>query len=76
MKLSLPPEIIQAMPSYHGRVRSSPRAAAQDSARIQGGNWSMQGLRRSGHVYDEGECRMSIDEFMAGHGQSHDSDDA
>ncbi len=25
----------------------------------------MQGFRRSGHVYDEAECEMSIAEFMA-----------
>ncbi len=25
----------------------------------------MQGFRRSGHVYDEAESQMSIDEFMA-----------
>jgi hypothetical protein len=24
----------------------------------------MQGFRRSGHVHDEGECQMSIAEFM------------
>jgi hypothetical protein len=46
------------------------------SARIQGGNWKMQGLRRSGHVHDEGECQMSIAEFMAEHGLPRDSDDA
>jgi hypothetical protein len=36
-----------------------------DPARIRGGNWTMQGLRPSGHVYDESESQMSIDEFMA-----------
>ncbi len=36
-----------------------------DPARIRGGNWKMQGLRRSGPVYDESECQMSIAEFMA-----------
>jgi len=36
-----------------------------DPARIRGGNWTMQGFRRSGHVYDESECQMSIAEFMA-----------
>ena len=34
-------------------------------ARIQGGNWKMHGFRRSGLVYDESECQMSIAEFMA-----------
>jgi hypothetical protein len=33
-------------------------------ARIQGGNWKMQGLRRSGPVHDEAECQMSIAEFI------------
>ena len=36
-----------------------------DPLRICGGNWKMQGFRRSGHVYDEAECQMSIAEFMA-----------
>jgi hypothetical protein len=39
--------------------------AVDDPARIRGGNWTMQGFRRSGHVYDESETQMSIDEFMA-----------
>jgi hypothetical protein len=38
---------------------------AHDPARIQGGNWKMQGFRRSGHAHDEAECEMSIAEFMA-----------
>ena len=36
-----------------------------DPARIRGGNWKMQGFRRSGPGYDESECQMSIAEFMA-----------
>ena len=36
-----------------------------DPARIRGGNWTMQGFRRSGPVCDESECQMSIAEFMA-----------
>jgi hypothetical protein len=43
-------------------------------ARIQGGNWKMQGFRRSGLVHDEGECQMSIVEFMAEHAPARDSD--
>ena len=39
-------------------------ALAHDPARIQGGNWQMQGFRRSGHIHDEAECEMSIAEFM------------
>jgi len=41
-------------------------AMEHDPTRIQGGNWQMQGFRRSGHVHDEAECEMSISEFMAG----------
>ena len=67
MKSALPMEIIKVMPSYHARQGSScSRGAAQGSARIQGGNWSMLGLRRSSHVHDEDECQMSIAEFMGG----------
>jgi hypothetical protein len=39
---------------------------AHDPARIQGGNWQMQGFRRSGHGHDEAECEMAISEFMDG----------
>jgi hypothetical protein len=51
------------------------RTMAHDPARIQGGNWEMQGLRRSGHVHDEAECQMSIAEFMAEQGLQQDSED-
>jgi hypothetical protein len=51
------------------------QAMAHDPARIQGGNWKMQGLRRSGHVHDEAECQMSIAEFMAEQGLQQDSED-
>ena len=39
--------------------------AVHDPARIQGGNWKMQGFRPSGPVYDVAEGEMSIAEFMA-----------
>jgi hypothetical protein len=45
---------------------------AHDPARIQGGNWQMQGFRRSGYVHDEAECEMSIAEFMADVQQRND----
>ncbi len=32
----------------------------------------MQGFRRSGHVHDESETQMSIDEFMADTRERHD----
>lgn len=35
------------------------------AARVQGGNWSMHGFRRSSHVHDEAECQMSIAEFIS-----------
>jgi hypothetical protein len=67
MKNTLPMEIIKVMPSYHARQGSSrSRGAAQESARIQGGNWSMHGLRRSSDLHDEDECQMSVAEFMSG----------
>jgi hypothetical protein len=59
-----PMEIVKVMPSYQARGRRAHRGPVQDSSRIQGGNWSMQGFRRSGHVHDEDECQMSIAEFM------------
>jgi hypothetical protein len=64
MKHTLPMEMIKVMPSYPAQGNPGLRVAVQDSARIQGGNWSMQRLRRSGHVYDEDECQLSIAEFM------------
>ena len=65
MKRALPMEIVKVMPCYHARARPGLRAAAQAPARIQGGNWSMQGFRRTGLVHDEDECQMSIAEFMS-----------
>ena len=47
------------------RPTLDPLDVADDPARIRGGNWKMQGFRRSGHVYNEAECQMSIAEFMA-----------
>jgi hypothetical protein len=44
-------------------------------ARIQGGNWKMQGFRRSEHDYDETECQMSIAEFLADTQESTSSTD-
>jgi len=76
MRYALPKEIITVLPSYHARGDPGPRPATQDSVRIQGGNWSMQGFRRSGHVHDEDECQMSIAEFMAEQGLPPDGDDA
>jgi len=64
MKRSLPQEIINVMPSYHARAKPGLQAAAPESARIRGGNWSMQGFRRTGLVHDEDECQLSIAEFM------------
>ena len=64
---ALPMEIIRVMPSYHARQGSpSSHGAARESARIQGGNWSMIGLRRSSQVDDVDECQLSIAEFMGG----------
>ena len=65
MKHALELKVIKVRPSDHARGSPGSRAALQDSARIQGGNWNMQGFRRSGHVHDEDECQMSIAEFMA-----------
>ena len=64
MKQALPMEMIKVVPSYRARkANAGLLAAVQDSARIQGGNWSMKGLPRSGHVHDECESPMSIAEF-------------
>ena len=52
------------------------RSVVLDSERIQGGNWKMQGFRRSGQVHDEDECQMSIAEFMAEQTLQQDSYDA
>ena len=71
MKHALP------MPSYRaGRDSAGPKAAVQHLSRIQGGNWSMQGFRASGHVHDEDECQLSISEFMAKQEPSLDRGDA
>jgi hypothetical protein len=62
-------EINQDMASRHAR------AVVLDPERIQGGNWKMQGFRRSGHGHDESECQMSIAEFMAEQGLHQDDYD-
>jgi hypothetical protein len=65
MQHALPLEFINVMPSYHARAKPGLGAAAQESARIRGGNWNMQGFRPTGLVHDEDECQMSIAEFMS-----------
>ena len=65
MKHTLLREINQEMALHHPRRSPHALDAVHDPARIQGGNWAMQGCRRSGHVYDEAECQMSIAEFLA-----------
>ena len=63
MKHTLLREINQDMAFRHaGRNLHS---LVHDPARIQGGNWTMQGFRGSGPVYDVAEGEMSIAEFMA-----------
>jgi len=62
---ALPRETNREMAFRRGRRNLDALDLVNDLARIQGGNWKMQGLRRSGHVYDESERQMSIDEFMA-----------
>ena len=72
VKHALPTEVINAIPSYHARDHTGARAWVGDSARIRGGNWKMPGIQSAGHVFDDGECRMSIAEFMSDHGLLND----
>jgi hypothetical protein len=65
VKHTLLREINQAMALRPARRNLHALAVVHDPARIQGGNWTMQGFRRSGHIHDEAECEMSIAEFMA-----------
>ena len=58
-------EINQDMASRPALRNAHALAMAHDSARIQGGNWQMQGFRHSRYIHDEAECEMSITEFMA-----------
>jgi len=76
VKHTIPMEVTKVMPSYHAREMAGIRGPAGDSPRIRGGNWSMQGFRRSGHVHDEDECQMSIAEFMAEQALPRESYDA
>ena len=39
-------------------------AVIPDRARIHGGNWTTDGLQRSGHDHDEGACWEAIVRFM------------
>jgi hypothetical protein len=72
MRQTLLREINQDMASRSALRTANAVARAHESARIQGGNWQMQGFRRSGHVHDEVECAMSIAEFMAGAQERND----
>jgi hypothetical protein len=72
MKHALSMEIIKVMASYHATGHSGLWASVQDSARIQGGNWKMPGIQSAGHVYDDGECQVSIAAFMSDHGLLND----
>jgi hypothetical protein len=65
MKQTLLREINQDMALRHARWNLHALDAVHDPARIQGGNWKMQGFRPSGPVYDVAEGEMSIAEFMA-----------
>jgi hypothetical protein len=65
VKHALLREINQEMALRPARHNLHALAVGHDPARIQGGNWNMQGFRRSGHGHDEAECEMSIAEFMA-----------
>ena len=65
MKHALLREINQDMALRAARRNLHGLAVVHDPARIQGGNWKMQGFRRSGPVYDVAEGEMSIAEFMA-----------
>ena len=76
MKHTLQLQVSKVMPAYQVCGKSGARAAARDLTRIQGGNWTMQRFRRSGHVHDEGECQLSIAEYMAERVPPRDYDDA
>ena len=65
MKHTLLREINQDLVLRHAPRDLHALNAVHDPARIQGGNWKMQGFRPSGPVYDVAEGEMSISEFMA-----------
>ena len=66
MKHTLLREINQDLVLRHAPRDLHALNAVHDPARIQGGNWKMQGFRPSGPIYDVEEGEMSIAEFMAG----------
>ena len=65
MKHTLLREINQDMALRAAHRNLHALDVVHDPARIQGGNWTMQGFRPSGPVYDVAEGEMSIAEFMA-----------
>jgi len=65
MKHTLLREINQDMALQGAHRNLHALDVVHDPARIQGGDWKMQGFRRSGTVYDVAEGEMSIAEFMA-----------
>ena len=72
MRHALLRKINQDMASRPALRDAHALAIEHDSARIQGGNWQMQGFRHSGYIHDEAECEMSITEFMADAQQRND----
>jgi hypothetical protein len=72
VKHALLREINQDMALRAARRNLHGLAVVHDPALIQGGNWKMQGFRRSGHRHDEAECEMSIAEFMANTRERYD----
>ena len=72
MKQVMPREINQDMTLRQTRRNVHGLDVVDDPPRIRGGNWKMQGFRRSGPVYDESECQMSIAEFMANTRERYD----
>ena len=72
MKHAQSMEIPKVMASQHATGRSGLRAPVQGLTRIQGGNWKLPGIQSAGTVYDDGECQLSIAEFVADHGFLND----
>ena len=65
VKHALPREMNMEMALNGARRNPDALGVVHDPARIQGGNWKMNGFRHSGNVYDEAELQTSIAEFMA-----------
>jgi hypothetical protein len=62
------------MSNNPNRHALQPSDSTKPRSRIQGGNWNAHGLRRANELYDEVECKFSVEQFILEQGLPRDGD--